>query len=305
LRDVTERKRQQNALQTAHAEAERANAAKSRFLATMSHELRTPLNAIIGFSEMLMKESALMLDARSRGEYAELINDSGHHLLDVVNGILDISKIETGNFQITTEPFAPAQVVHGCCDLLALRARDAGVQLERSVAGELPDMIADKRALNQILINLLSNAIRFTDRGGKVIVSARADAATMTFTVEDTGVGISDEDLARVGEPYFRAGASYDRRHGGTGLGLSIVKGLVRLQGGDVVIRSRLGEGTRVMVHLPLDCEVARFAKTSSAKAPCSTVTTLVANPAAPAASAVPLDEVLLACSEMPVRKSA
>jgi cell cycle sensor histidine kinase DivJ len=305
LRDVTERKQQQNALQTAHAEAERANAAKSRFLATMSHELRTPLNAIIGFSEMLMKESALMLDARSRGEYAELINDSGHHLLDVVNGILDISKIETGNFQITTEPFAPAQVVHGCCDLLSLRARDAGVQLERAVANELPDMIADKRALNQILINLLSNAIRFTDRGGRVVVSARADAATMTFMVEDNGVGIGDEDLTRVGEPYFQAGASYDRRHGGTGLGLSIVKGLVRLQGGDIVIRSRLGEGTRVTVHLPLDCEVARLTKTSSAKVPANTVTALAANPAAPTASAVPLHEVPLARSEMPVRKSA
>ena len=112
----------------AHAEAERANAAKSRFLATMSHELRTPLNAIIGFSEMLMKETSLMLDAKRRNEYAGLINNSGHHLLSVVNGILDMSKIETGNFEITPEPFAPAQVVAGCCGLLALRAREAGVR---------------------------------------------------------------------------------------------------------------------------------------------------------------------------------
>jgi two-component system, cell cycle sensor histidine kinase DivJ len=127
----------------------------------------------------------------------------------------------------------------------------------------------------------------------------------MTFTVEDNGVGISEEDLARVGEPYFQAGASYDRRHGGTGLGLSIVKGLVRLQGGDIVIRSRLGEGTRVTVQLPLDCEVARLSKTSSAKVPGNTVTTLAANAAAPAASAVPLHEVPLVRPEMPVRKSA
>ncbi len=261
LREVTERKRQEQALEDARAEAEQANAAKGRFLATMSHELRTPLNAIIGFSEMLMKESVLMLDAKRRNEYAGLINDSGHHLLAVINGILDMSKIETDNFEITPEPFAPAQVIDGCCDLLALRAREAGVRLDKVAADNLPEMIADKRALSQILLNLLSNAIRFTDRGGKVTISARAEAATIAFVVEDNGVGISDEDLARVGEPYFQARASYDRRHGGTGLGLSIVKGLVRLHGGEMRIRSRVGEGTRVSVQLPLDCERERPAK--------------------------------------------
>ena len=258
---MTERKRLQQALLDAHAEAERANDAKSRFLATMSHELRTPLNAIIGFSDMLMKEAELMLDGKRRNEYAGLINDSGHHLLSVVNGILDMSKIETDNFEITPEPFAPAQVIAGCCGLLALRAREAGVRLERLAADDLPDIVADKRAVNQILLNLVSNAIRFTDRGGTVTVSARAEAAKITFAVEDDGVGINDEDLARVGEPYFQAGASYERRHGGTGLGLSIVKGLVRLHGGELSIRSRVGEGTRVTVRLPLDCERARPVK--------------------------------------------
>jgi len=257
LRDVTERKRHQQALLDAHGEAERANAAKSRFLATMSHELRTPLNAIIGFSDMLMRETALALDAQRRAEYAGFINGSGHHLLAVVNGILDMSKIETGNFEIRLEPFAPAQVVAGCCGMLELRAREAGVLLHAVAADDLPEMIADKRAVNQILINLLSNAIRFTDRGGTVTVGARAEAAHITFAVEDEGVGISDEDLARVGEPYFQAGSSYDRRQGGTGLGLSIVKGLVRLHGGELSIRSRIGEGTRVVVRLPLDCERA------------------------------------------------
>ena len=264
LRDVTERKRQEQALEDARAEAERANAAKSRFLATMSHELRTPLNAIIGFSDMLTKEQALMLDAGRRKEYAGLINDSGHHLLAVINGILDMSKIETDNFEITPEPFAPAQVIAGCCDLLALRASEAGIALDKTASGDLPDMVADKRAVNQILLNLLSNAIRFTDRGGKVTIGARGEAGSIIFVVEDNGVGMSDEDLARVGEPYFQARASYDRRHGGTGLGLSIVKGLVRLHGGEVSIRSRLGEGTRVSVRLPLDCERARPAKQHS-----------------------------------------
>ena len=261
LRDVTRRKQQQQALEDARAEAERANAAKSRFLATMSHELRTPLNAIIGFSEMLKREAALMLDAKRRNEYAGLINDSGNHLLSVVNGILDMSKIETDNFEITPEPFDPGQVIASCCDILALRARDAGVELERLVPGDLPEIVADKRALNQIMFNLLSNAIRFTDRGGKVLVSARAEAGNITFVVEDNGVGISNEDLARVGEPYFQAGASYDRRHAGTGLGLSIVKGLVRLHGGEFSIRSRVGEGTRITISLPLDCERSRPAK--------------------------------------------
>jgi len=266
LRDVTERKRHHQALQDAHAEAERANAAKSRFLATMSHELRTPLNAIIGFSDMLTKETALRLDAARRSEYAGLINSSGHHLLSVVNGILDMSKIETGNFEITPEPFAPAEAVAACCGILALRARESGVQLEKVAADDLPELIADKRVLNQILLNLLSNAIRFTDRGGKVTVSARAEAANVTFAIEDNGVGISDEDLARVGEPYFQAGTSYDRRHGGTGLGLSIVKGLVQLHGGELSIRSRVGEGTRVTVRLPLDCERARLGKRLAAR---------------------------------------
>ena len=265
LRDVTERKQQEQALEEARVEAERANAAKSRFLATMSHELRTPLNAIIGFSEMLMKESVLMLDAGRRNEYAVLINDSGRHLLSVINGILDMSKIETDNFEITPEPFAPAQVVAGCCDLLALRAREAGVELDRITPDDLPEMIADRRALHQILLNLLSNAIRFTDAGGKVTVSARAEAGHIVFAVEDNGLGISDDDLARVGEPYFQASASYDRRHGGTGLGLSIVKGLVRLHGGEMNIRSRVGEGTRVTIRLPLDCERAPPAKRSGA----------------------------------------
>jgi two-component system, cell cycle sensor histidine kinase DivJ len=266
LRDVTERKQQEQALEDARAEAERANAAKSRFLATMSHELRTPLNAIIGFSDMLMKEAALRLDASRREEYAGLINDSGHHLLAVINGILDMSKIETDNFVITPEPFSPAAVMASCCGLLELRATEAGVALDRAPAGELPEIVADKRALHQILLNLLSNAIRFTDRGGKVTIGARAEAGNVIFVVEDNGVGINDEDLARVGQPYFQARASYDRRHGGTGLGLSIVKGLVRLHGGEVTIQSRIGEGTRVSVRLPLDCERGRPAKQDSAQ---------------------------------------
>ena len=258
MRDVTERKLQEQALEEARQDAERANAAQIKFLATMSHELRTPLNAIIGFSEMLVNEEQMRLDAKRRSEYAQLINDSGTHLLSVVNGILDMSKMETGDFEITPEPFAPAQVIGGCCDLLALRARDAGIDLTMRLADSLPELIADKRAFKQILINLVSNAVKFTDRGGRVTVSAKTQATVMVIMVEDTGVGISEEDLSKVGKPFFQARAAYDRRHDGTGLGLSIVQGLVLLHGGHMDIASHVGVGTCVTVRLPVDCENVR-----------------------------------------------
>ena len=255
VRDITERKAQEQAIEEARHEAERANAAKSRFLATMTHELRTPLNAIIGFSDMLMNEDTMKLDAARRHDYAHLINESGQHLLSVVNGILDMSKIESGNFELTPEPFAPAPILRTCCDLLALKAREAGIDLIVRVAGELPEITADKRAVKQILLNLLSNAIKFTDRGGRVTVSVKLEGANVVLVVEDTGVGIDATDLARIGDPFFQARGSYARPYDGTGLGLSIVKGLVALHAGTVEIRSRVGEGTCITVRLPIDCE--------------------------------------------------
>lgn len=257
LRDVSERKTHERAIEIARAESERANAAKSRFLATMSHELRTPLNAIIGFSDMLTNEQ-LVLEPARKLEYARLINESGQHLLSVVNGILDMSKMETGNFEITPEPFAPAPAIAGCCDLLRLKASDADVEIKTRIAHDLPELTADRRAFNQILINLISNAIKFTPRGGRVSVSAFIENKRLSVVVEDTGVGIGEDDLPRIGEAFFQARASYDRRHDGTGLGLSIVKGLVRLHDGDIDIASRLGKGTRVTVRLPVDSEESR-----------------------------------------------
>ena len=257
LRDVTERKVQERALEIARNESERINNAKSRFLATMSHELRTPLNAIIGFSDMLSNDQ-IELDPAREAEYAKLINDSGRHLLSVVNGILDMSKMESGNFEITPEPFAPALAIRSCCDLLALKAQEAGVTLKTRIAADLPEIVADRRAVNQILINLISNAIKFTPRGGRVSVSALCDGRKLVVAVEDTGVGIGEADLPHLGEAFFQARASYDRGHDGTGLGLSIVKGLVRLHNGDMDISSRLGDGTRVTVRLPIDCEGVR-----------------------------------------------
>jgi two-component system, cell cycle sensor histidine kinase DivJ len=271
IRDVTNRKIQEQALDLARTGAEQADASKSRFLATMSHELRTPLNAIIGFSEMIVQEDVLMVDAARRKEYAQLINDSGQHLLSVVNGILDISKMESGNFEIAPEPFAPRTALLNCCNLLALKARESGIELVTRAPEDLSVMTGDPRAFRQIVLNLVSNAIKFTERGGRVTVSADVEGSRLMLRVTDTGVGIAADDLKRIGDPFFQAGKTYQRRHEGTGLGLSIVKSLVGLHGGEINVQSRIDEGTTVTVALPLTC-------TPPAAQPASNIATL--NPA-------------------------
>jgi cell cycle sensor histidine kinase DivJ len=252
MRDVTDRKVQEQALELARTAAEQADASKSRFLATMSHELRTPLNAIIGFSEMIAQEDVLMIDALRRKEYAKLINESGQHLLSVVNGILDMSKMQSGNFEISPEPFAPRAALLSCCNLLALKARDNGIDLVTRAGEDLPVITGDPRAFKQIVLNLVSNAIKFTERGGTVTVSAAVEGPWLVLRVADTGVGIAADDLKRIGDPFFQAGKTYQRRHEGTGLGLSIVKSLVALHGGEMTVQSRIDEGTTVAVALPL-----------------------------------------------------
>jgi cell cycle sensor histidine kinase DivJ len=253
MRDVTDRKMQEQALEMARTAAEQADASKTRFLATMSHELRTPLNAIIGFSEMIVQEDVLMIDAARRKEYAQLINDSGQHLLSVVNGILDMSKMDSGNFEITPEPFAPRAALLNCCNLLALKAPENGVDLATRAAEDLPVMTGDPRAFRQIALNLVANAIKFTERGGSVTVSAAVEGSRLMLRVTDTGVGIAPDDLKRIGDPFFQAGKTYQRKHEGTGLGLSIVKGLVGLHNGEINVQSKVGEGTTVTVALPLN----------------------------------------------------
>jgi two-component system, cell cycle sensor histidine kinase DivJ len=252
MRDITDRKIQEQALEEARAEATRAGATKSRFLATMSHELRTPLNAIIGFSDMILQEDALMLGPERRKEYAQLINDSGQHLLSVVNGILDMSKMESGHFELVPEPFAPRPALLNCCNLLALKARESGIDLVTRAPENLPEITGDPRAFKQILLNLVSNAIKFTERGGTVAVSAAVEGANLVLRVSDNGVGIAEDDLKRVGDPFFQAGKTYQRRHEGTGLGLSIVKSLVGLHGGEIDVQSQIGQGTTVTVSLPV-----------------------------------------------------
>jgi cell cycle sensor histidine kinase DivJ len=279
MRDVTDRKNQEQALDLARTAAEQADAAKTRFLATMSHELRTPLNAIIGFSEMIVQEDALMLDAARRKEYAQLINDSGQHLLSVVNGILDMSKMESGNFEISPEPFAPRAALINCCNLLALKARENVIDLVTRAPENLPFMTGDPRAFKQIALNLVSNAIKFTERGGSVTVSASVEGSRLVLRVADTGVGIAADDLKRIGDPFFQAGKTYQRRHEGTGLGLSIVKSLVALHGGEMTVQSKIDEGTTVTVALPL-------AFTPPAQEPSSNIATLT-----PSSRSTPQDQ--------------
>jgi cell cycle sensor histidine kinase DivJ len=170
----------------------------------------------------------------------------------VVNGILDMSKMESGNFEISPEPFAPRSALLNCCSLLALKARESGVDLVTRAPEDLPVMTGDPRAFRQIVLNLVANAIKFTERGGSVTVSAAAEGSRLMLRITDTGVGIAPDDLKRIGDPFFQAGKTYQRKHEGTGLGLSIVKGLVGLHNGEINVQSKVDEGTTVTVALPL-----------------------------------------------------
>lgn len=252
MRDVTARRAQDEERERDHVEALKANDVKDRFLATVSHELRTPLNAIIGFSEMLSMDEIGRLDAGKRAEYARIIHASGNHLLDVVNTLLDISKIESGVMSIEREPLDVAALARDCCALMALRAESGGIALEPVLGPSLPRIEGDRRALKQVVLNLLSNAVKFTPAGGRVTLAVVRDGDVIDLSVSDTGIGIAAADLPRLGDPFFQAKGAYDRSHEGTGLGLSVVRGLVGLHGGRLSIESAPGIGTRVSVRLPI-----------------------------------------------------
>ena len=254
MRDVTSRKLDEQALDEARQSAARSDAGRDLFLASVSHELRTPLNAIIGFAELLATEAFEPQQPAKRREYASIIHQSGQHLLAVVNSILDASKIESGSFDIVAEPFQLGSLIDLCCDMVGLKAEQAGIALVRDLAPGLEDVVGDKRACKQILLNLLSNALKFTPAEGRVTVGARPDGNSVVLFVADTGIGIGARDLPRLGDPFFQARGSYNRPHDGTGLGLSVVRGLVGLHGGSISIESAPGEGTQVSVRLPLDC---------------------------------------------------
>jgi two-component system cell cycle sensor histidine kinase PleC len=232
--------------------AEEANQAKSKFLANMSHELRTPLNAIIGFSEIMESGMFGPLGADKYQEYCSDIRGSGQYLLDVINDILDMSKIEAGRIRLEFEDLALDPLLGEAMRVVAARAQDKELQLSSKISPEL-QLRADRRALKQIALNLLSNAVKFTPAGGRVTVRGRATDHCIVLGIADTGIGIAKDALARLGRPFEQVESQLTKSHQGSGLGLAISKSLVELHGGRMRIRSTLGKGTMVVVRLPLE----------------------------------------------------
>lgn len=249
--DVTERKRHEQALLQAKTDAEAANRAKSAFLANMSHELRTPLNAILGFTE-IMKDEVLgpLGNSRYRG-YARDVYDSARHLLDLIDDVLDLSRVEAGRFKLEESTFPILPVFEEA----ERRARAAGGLARLAIAGPSDalgvSIRADRRAFQQILSNLLSNAVKFTPRDGFILISADLDEECWSMQVTDTGPGIPPDDIGRVQAPFEQVGNVSNRARQGSGLGLSIVKALAELHNGRIQIDSEVDKGTTVSVIFP------------------------------------------------------
>ncbi|RWF49748.1 MAG: PAS domain-containing sensor histidine kinase [Mesorhizobium sp.] len=252
LRENDETARLREELAQAYETAAAAEVAKGRFLAVVSHELRTPLNAIIGFSDMLLHEMFGAFKDPRQKEYVGLVRDSGQHLLAVVTSILDVSRIESGVYATEPEPFRFVEAVDMCQSMMRLQAQAKNIDLRTQIAPDAGDINADRRAVQQMLINLVSNAIKFTPDGGDVVVGAKRIGSRLHFWVRDTGIGIAEEDFANLGKPFMQIQNDYTRRFEGTGLGLSLVKGLVALHEGTMSIESMPGEGTTVTISLPV-----------------------------------------------------
>ncbi|BCM18303.1 sensor histidine kinase [Mesorhizobium sp. J8] len=240
-------------LAQAKEEAATAEVAKGRFLAVVSHELRTPLNAIIGFSDMLLHEMFGAFKDPRQKEYVGLVRESGQHLLSVVTSILDVSRIEAGAYATELEPFRFVEAVDMCRSMMRPLADAKGIVLATQIAPDAGEINADRRAVQQILINLASNAVKFTPDGGSVAIGAKRVGSRLHFWVSDTGIGIAAEDMGNLGKPFMQIQNDYTRRFEGTGLGLSLVKGLVALHDGTMSIESAPGEGTTVTIGLPVN----------------------------------------------------
>jgi signal transduction histidine kinase len=229
----------------------KANTAKSEFLASMSHELRTPLNAIIGFSDLIT--SRMFEDDNERQvQYAEFVRDAGRHLLSLIDDMLDLAKIESGRMELQEREIDPSQLAEEAMAFVAHRAATTGCVLRCEPAGDLPRLLGDERALRQVLLNLLANAIKFTPAGGLITLSADIErGGALVFRVRDSGVGIAPEDLERVFEKFGQGRKAALTGEKGTGLGLPIVKGLVEAHGGKIMLESAPGQGTCAIVTLP------------------------------------------------------
>jgi two-component system cell cycle sensor histidine kinase PleC len=236
----------------ARRRAEAANIAKSRFLATMSHELRTPLNAVLGFSEVMKAEILGPHSVPTYKEYSEDIHRSGQHLLNLINEVLDLSRIEAGRYELHEEAISLADVVDDCMRLTELRLRERGIALNEQIEEDMPDLWADERAVRQICLNLLSNSIKFTPNGGEITVKVGwTEGGGQYLSVSDTGPGISEEELPQILTSFGQGSLAQKTAEQGAGLGLPIVQGLIKLHGGKFQIASKLREGTQVTVTFP------------------------------------------------------
>jgi two-component system, cell cycle sensor histidine kinase PleC len=236
----------------ARLRAEAANKAKSRFLATMSHELRTPLNAIMGFSEVMEKELLGPIGNNTYREYAGNIYSSGNHLLHIINEILDLSRIEAGRYDLHEETVRLTDIAEDCQRLVKIRADAKGLLLIEDFAPDLPQVWADPRALRQICLNLLSNALKFTPKGGRITITVgHAGDGGLSLSVRDTGPGIPKEEIPRVLQAFGQGSLAHESAEGGTGLGLPIVQNLIQLHGGTFDLKSEMRKGTEVTITLP------------------------------------------------------
>ncbi|MEQ1669845.1 MAG: HAMP domain-containing sensor histidine kinase [Hyphomicrobium sp.] len=252
LGDAVLRHRARVAEHSARIEAELASKVKSEFIANMSHELRTPLNTVIGFSKLLTEHERRRLPDADIIEYATLIYDAAGHLLSVINDILDISKIQSGKYTLDSREVNVEEIIQACINSFRLMASEAGVSVTPQIAYDLPVARGDAVKLRQIFTNIVSNAIKFTPRGGSVTIEAlRTNTGGVTVLIRDTGVGMTAEEVKVALTPFGQVDAGRARWREGTGLGLPIAKALVELHGGQIEIRSKKGEGTEVAVILP------------------------------------------------------